>query len=593
MKRVGHEGIAVIISVLLSIITAIVTTIRGWSLRGVYLLFFFFFFNLIILSLNGLIFSQPRRFIPEKIRKPLRITTILSYSLVYLLCAFSFAGTGQIYQIQTLLFLIRMGPLWISVITFGILFLIITLIILLIHKKTNFEDSKSENVKIIKILFFGSLSLFLITILINHFFLNIENDLIGDTNKLISPNFEQPVLEKLSKINESFNKPNVIFILLESINADRLGVYGYPKDVTPNMDKLANKSILFTNAYTTSTHSDYAQPAILSSRYTLVNKIRNIFTEENPRKFIWDIFKENGYATGYFSSQDDRWQGMNEYFNFENLDVYSYSMTDGESDYGAGYAQKDYDHKTAEKALKWINETTKKNESFFLYLNFQATHNPNAYPEEYNYFTPANEKINKYDNALRYIDEQIGEIINLINELNLTNKTIITITSDHGHDLLNRHDSSGHGYSIYQDELLVPAIAFIPNVEPTIVEEKVSHIDFVPTLIDLLGFEIPPEFQGDIMKRNRPIFLTIQNHMHQIGMIDNDLKVIIDMNKRLVEVYNLTSDPTEKENINSKKFDSEILKLLFWQYCQLDYYKKDKWRTHEKDRCSEFNNFRI
>tara|TARA_Y100000310_G_scaffold227367_1_gene229619 strand:- start:959 stop:2284 length:1326 start_codon:yes stop_codon:yes gene_type:complete len=424
--------------------------------------------------------------------------------------------------------------------------------------------------------------------LTNFFVLQIENPLIDDKESLIDLEIQQPLLLEISNITQSFNSPNVIFILLESVSAERLGTYGYERSVSPNIDSLANKSIVFERAYTTSTHSDYAQPGLLSSRYLYANKLRNTFSYSNPRLFIWDVFKQANYTTAYFSSQDDRWQSMNSYLNFENLDTYSYSLTDGHTDYGTGLAKKDFDHKTADSALNWL-ETKNSSQPFFLYLNFQATHNPNAYPPQFTHFTPETD-INKYDNSLHYVDLQIGRILKYLEKNNLSD-TVVTITSDHGHDLKNRHSLPGHGFSIYNEELLVPAIAYFPGVPPTRVNSSVSHIDFVPSLIDLLGLPIPNEFQGTVMKEGRPIYFVTQSHRYKIGQLLGDIKTIIDLNKKQVEVYNLTSDPYELNNINSKQYNGHVLQLLFWHHCQLSYHSKEKWLSSKTDRCSKYNNF--
>jgi hypothetical protein len=76
-------------------------------------------------------------------------------------------------------------------------------------------------------------------------------------------------------------------------------------------------------------------------------------------------------------------------------------------------------------------------------------------------------------------------------------------------------------------------------------------------------------------------------------MIDKNIKVIIDMNDKQIEVYNLKEDPFELNNINSKKYNPQILKLLFWKFCQVDYYNKEKWSKEIIDRCSKHNNFKI
>ncbi len=526
------------------------------------------------------------------------------YSTIYLIATISFLKTGQIARTQTILFLSGANNFKINAIVTVLITIILIFTILLFHKKIHLPEPEKEDRKIAKKILYISLVLLMITILINSFYLKINEELIGDSEALINYEEDTLLLKSVFAKNVTFNKPNVIFILLEAISDEQIGAYGYKRNVTPNIDKLANQSIIFTNAYATSTHSDYAQPGLLSSRYIYSNKYHNIPIEDSPRKFIWDIFKEDNYTTGYYSSQDDKWQNMNKYFNYENLDNFSYSRTDGKMDYGSGLAQKDYDHKTADLAIEWMNETIKKPNPFFMYVNFQATHLPRSYPKEYSYFeSGTKEKIlgiitkdndqDLYDNALRYVDIQVGKILDFLEENNLTNNTIIAITSDHGEDLKNRHGISNHGKSIYNEELIVPAIISIPGIEHEIVEEKVSHIDFVPTLIQMLGYPIPKEFQGDIMRKNRSIFFVAQSHKYLIGMITNNTKVILDMNRDLSEVYDIEKDPEELKELNSKKYSNEITKLLLWSYCQKNYYEKESWKTYSQDRCSKNNNFKI
>ena len=605
VRMLNHTRVAVFFSVLLSLLTLIAVALSGdWNVRNIFNIIYLTFLNFTIFSLNAIIFSKKRRYVPEILRRPARISFILIYSVIYLAATLSFIRTDQIFRIQTIIFLLGMGPIRAAAFTVGGVILIGAIFIFFLNKKSTIKDLRGKRRNKIKILFWLNLLLFLLAVGVNITFLNIDAAIIDDQDSLIAYDYQEALLEDLSNVTEKFEGKNIVFILLESVSAERLGYYGNNRDVSKNLDKLAEKSIVFREAYTTASHSEYAQPGLLSSRYMFTSDIRTDLGDlESPRKFIWDVFKENGHNTGYFSSQDDRWQEMNEYMDVSNLDVYSYGISDGENDYGSsrGYEQKDYDHRTVEKAISWLNET--KEEKFFLYLNFQSTHRPYARPEEYSYYKPDKKNVlkvwensletNQMDNSVRYVDEQVGKIINFLEENNLSEDTIIAITSDHGHDLKNRHGVSAHGLTIYNEELIVPAIIYLPGANPHNVVSKVSHIDFVPTIVDLFGYEIPEEFQGDIMKFNRSIYFVTQSHKYKIGMIEKDIKVILDMNTKQVEVYNLRNDPGELNNINSKKYNNQILKLLFWRFCQVDYYNKEKWSSGIVDRCSKHNNLKI
>ena len=594
VRKVSHTTVAVFFSVLLSLLTLIAVALSGdWSARNVFNIIYFTFLNFTIFSLNAILFSKKRRYLPEVLRRPARISFILIYSLLYILATLSFIGTDQVYRIQTLIFFLGIGPLSYYLMIFGGLILIISVFIFFLNKKSTVKDLKGRRRNKIKILFWLNLILFLLAVGVNILFLNIDAAIIDDEDSLISYDYQDILLEDLSNVTEKFEGKNIVFVLLESVSAERIGYYGNEREVTPNIDTLAEKSIVFRNAYSTASHSEYAQPGLLSSRYMFTDNIRTDLGDlESPRRFIWDIFKDQGYNTGYFSSQDDRWQEMNEYIRFDNLDEYSYSMSDRKNDYGSGFSKKDYDHKTADLALNWLNNTIKKENPFFLYLNFQSTHRPYAKPNGYNYYGRDRE-IDEHDNSMRYVDDQVGKVIDYLEENGLSEDTVIAITSDHGHELEGRHGGGGHGLTIYNEVLLVPAIIYLPGVSAYDVVSDVSHIDFVPTLIDLFDYEIPDEFQGDLMKFNRSIHFVTQSHKYKIGMIDRGIKVIIDMNTKQIEVYNLKEDPDELNNINSKEYNPQILKLLFWRFCQVDYYSKEKWSKGIIDRCSRHNNFKV
>jgi len=603
--KVDHQKIAIFIALFLTLITILsIQFTSEWSIRNIYNVFFFLLLNLSILLSNALVFSRKRRFFPERLRKPWRISVIVVYVFIYLVATGSYLTTGQITRLQTLVFLMNMRSLWsLILIVIGILIGLLILIAF-IFRKSNLKDySKKESKKLLRFVFVIRV-LLVLTILLNLFFLQLEHPLITDRDRLINYRAEDVIIGKnISKLNQTTEDFNIVFIMLESITAERLGVYGYKRNVSPNMDKFAEKSIVFDNAYSTASHSEYAQPGVTSSRYMLANDIRNLFDKDHPKKFMWDVFKEHGYNTGYFSSQDDRWQLMDRYLDISNLDVYSYSMTDGEYDYGEGYAKKDLDHKTAKIAIEWLEDVKNKEEPFFLYMDLQGTHMPLTYTEEYEVYTPAEQGLiptyigerveNRYDNAMLYVDAQVGKILDFIDANNLTNNTIIAITSDHGHDVGNRHNIIGHGNSIYNEELIVPAMVFIPDTKPTRVKERVSNIDFVPTLIDLLGYKIPDEFQGEIMRENRPLFFVAQSHKYLIGMIQDDIKVIIDVNRKLIEVYNIKEDPEELHPLDPMDYEDYILRLLLWRHCQKSYYEREAWNDFKEDRCMINNNFKV
>jgi arylsulfatase A-like enzyme len=400
-------------------------------------------------------------------------------------------------------------------------------------------------------------------------------------------------------------KPNIIFIMMESISSEHLPVYGYEKNISPNIDSLAEKSKVFNNSYSTSSHSDYAQTAFLSSRYMLINSYRNFFDKDYPRVFIWDILKEQGnYTTAYISSQDDNWANMIDYYKKKNLDVYNYSLSDEKYDYGSGNARKDYDEYTIEDSVSWINQTS---QPFFLYVNLQASHYPYEYPKNNSVFTPDEPSVrtsyfdipqkdyeasvNDYDNSIYYVDKQIGILLDFLKNKSLFNNSIIVLSADHGEILEKRHENLRHGFGVYEEEVRTPLIIYIPNEEPELITQRVGRINVVPTLLDITGFNLSEEFQGKPMRENQEIFLMVQNQKFQVGLIKNNIKYVLNLLNEEAQAYNLTEDPLEQNNLIKTNKDKRFYyyrygyTLYQWYNCQKKYYKKDSWEKGKVIDC--------
>jgi len=311
---------------------------------------------------------------------------------------------------------------------------------------------------------------------------------------------------------------------------------------------------------------------------------------------------------------------MVDYYNTNNLDVYSYSISDGVVDYGSGNSQKDYDEVTAEKAVDWIDENKDKN--FFLYINFQATHYPYQYPESSIVLNSTNElevnesnilfepyepssgtsyydipvedyeaSVNDYDNSINYVDKQVGVVIDYLENHGLLNNTIILLSADHGEILERRHGYLRHGFGVYEEEVRVPLMIYFPLIKHKVIDTRVRRFDTIPTLLNITGFPLADEFQGHLMEKNQNIYFVAQNQNYKLGLLKDDIKYIINGFNYETEVYNLTEDPYEQSNL-IKSPDDEINYYLDyghylydWYDCQIDYYSNSRWEAGEKIKC--------
>lgn len=613
--RISYFVFSISLAIFLSLLTLITTLLSPViDLRLIYVFFYFSFLNFFLLLLLAFFANSNIRFFGHTLRKSFFVSLSFIYALGYIISSISYLTTLQTTREQTLLFLFKINPLGMT-----IFYIIITLvfsffIILFLYRIFDFKIV--EKTKSIKILIILSLVLLLFLSYFVYSWIGLYNPILKSYNRGDIIFIKPENVHGNFLINETINsKPNVLFILVDSVSSERVSSYGYVRNVSPNIDSLTRNGVLFKNAYSTATHSDYAQPGLLSSKYMLVNNVRNFFNRDNPRSFIWDVFKMNNYSTAYISSQDDNWADMYKYFNFSSLDYYSYSLTDDSYDYGGGLAKKDYDHKTIDKTLSWLDDYLVNNldsysivnnngnlsvekiasrDPFFLYVNLQATHEPLAFPNQYlvnwNDTLDHSEDSERADSALHYVDLQVGRILDYLNKHNLSDNTLIVFSADHGHDWYSRHYIYGHGKSVYDEELKVPLIIYFPKFNEEVIDSKVSQINLVPTLANIINLSYEEDyFFGKPMQDGERFFFYAQNHKYLIGMVHGNIKVIADLNRNLVEVYNLEEDPFEKHNlVYSKKYDYFILELLMWHYCQLNYFSANSQNSNLAEYCDPF-----
>ncbi len=168
------------------------------------------------------------------------------------------------------------------------------------------------------------------------------------------------------------------------------------------------------------------------------------------------------------------------------------------------------------------------------------------------------EKGNKKERAaagLRRIDEQLGVLLNALDRLGLADRAALVVTSDHG-EAFGEHGTNGHGTTLYEELLRVPLFFRVPGVEPRKVSVPVSVIDVGPTILDLFGHATPPHFMGQSLvgflrgrtpKLTRPI--VAEGRLKKAMLFADGKKVILDDRVNTVELFDLTADAAEKNNL--------------------------------------------
>lgn len=359
-----------------------------------------------------------------------------------------------------------------------------------------------------------------------------------------------------SKKSKFSVKPNIIFILADDLGYGDLSCYGQSKFNTPNIDKLAQNGVLFTQHYSGSTVCAPSRCSLLTGQHTGHSYIRGNkeFKPEGQEPMaaeaitVAEVLKEAGYVTGAFgkwglgypgSEGDPNNQGFDVFFgyNCQRMAHHYYPfhvwhnqekvILEENAGQGRGTYGPDIIH---DKALEFIHEN--KDKPFFMYYPSLIPHAELFAPEDVidkyrGKFLPENEykgtdsgpkfKLGPYGSQpeghaafaamIEILDRQVGEIVSTLEALNLLENTLILFTSDNGPHLEggadpDYFDSNGplKGYKrdLYEGGIRVPMIASWKGViQPNTRSEHVSAFwDFLPTVCDLIDKPIPENIDG-------------------------------------------------------------------------------------------------
>lgn len=368
---------------------------------------------------------------------------------------------------------------------------------------------------------------------------------------------------------------NVLLITIDTLRADHLGVYGYPKAETPNMDRMAQKGARFLNATSTTPLTLPSHSSIMTGTYPLEHGVRDNggFYLDNKWNTLAEVLQTSGMKTGGFVSAfvlDHRWgiaQGFQEYFDHFELSKFKMVSLDSVQRRG---------DETLKAALGWIDKN--KESRFFAWIHFYDPHTPYDPPEPFRTDFQGG-PFGLYDGEISYVDNLIGRIQDYLDKNNLTSTTAIVLTSDHG-ESLGEHQETGHGFFIYDATMHVPLIIVMPGQQPVIISDQVRTIDIYPTICAALGVASDPAVRGVsliplLQGKSLPKKLVAysESYYPRFHYGWSELKALRTAEYKYVdspdrEFYRLSEDPGELKNLYSQRrakavpFETELSSLL-------------------------------
>ena len=285
---------------------------------------------------------------------------------------------------------------------------------------------------------------------------------------------------------------NVVFLTVDTLRAENLGCYGYPKPTSPVIDRLAQQSVLFEDCVCEVPLTNPSFGAMLSSQYPrTTGTTRNGLRMPPATPLVPELFKKAGYQTFCVQSNwtiKGRLSGLDKGFECYRDDFTKkrWGVMGGERD-----ARDVTD--TAIELLKARDGQ----KPFFAWFHYSDPHAPYLFHEGFDPWHGVHpegkeEHVRRnYDSEIAYTDYEIGRLLEALPKEN----TAIVFVSDHGESLYEHH-YLGHGRRIYQTNLHIPLLISAPGLVPRRETAPVHGIDIGPTLLALAGIDPAPGMQG-------------------------------------------------------------------------------------------------
>lgn len=388
--------------------------------------------------------------------------------------------------------------------------------------------------------------------------------------------------------------PNVLLIITDDQGWGDLKVHGNDSIDTPNLDQLAVEGIRMDNFYVSPVCAP-TRASLLTGRYHLrtgtswVTHRKEVMRAEEET--IAEVFQANGYATGCFGKWHNgsqfpnhpNGQGFEAFYGFAAGHWNNYFDTQLEHN-GKMVSSKGYiTDVLTDKAIEFIRK--KQDQAFLCYVPYNAPHSPFQVPDRYFDKYKAmglSDKNASVHGMVENIDDNIGRLLQTLQELDLAENTIVVYLSDNGPNG-KRYNGGMRGIkgSVHEGGVKVPCFISWPGHLPKnkSISTISAHIDLLPTLVELTGINFQAKNQLDGVSLvplfedqtipTRPIFnihTEGENRPYPAAVRTDQYRMVVEWNQQ-PQLYDMVADPGQQEDIAAEKpaiRDSMVALLQDW-----------------------------
>ena len=364
---------------------------------------------------------------------------------------------------------------------------------------------------------------------------------------------------------------NVLFILIDTLRADRLGAYGYHRDTSPAIDSLASSGVRFAHHLSQSSWTKCSMASLWTGLYPARTGVLRFNHAVSPEATMpAEIFSGAGFDTaaiwrnGWVAPNFGFAQGFETYHNPSGSSPPTAVRRENPA-----ITIKGTDNDAMRAAVEFLR--TRRDQRWFLYLHLMDVHQY-VYDEESAVFGTSYSDM--YDSSIRWLDRNLEELLSTLEYWKLRDRTLVVLASDHG-EAFGEHGLEGHARNLYGEVTETPFILSFPfRLEPGIVvESRSENVDIWPTILALMG--LPPLENVDGRSRLAEIEAAARGtqgtpgkepvaiaHLDQtwgrtqqepspiVALTRGEFRLIHHENQpERVELYALEDDPRESQNV--------------------------------------------
>jgi len=428
----------------------------------------------------------------------------------------------------------------------------------------------------------------------------------------------------VQKLPDAAPAPNVLLVVLDTVRADRLSAYGYPRSTSPQLERLAREGVTFDHAMATSSWTLPSHASLFTGRYVHAHGAdseRPVLGTDFPT--LAEVFSARGFVTGGFSA-NTTWATRNTGLarGFGHFEEYFHPPADavfrtiiGREFVNRAASRLGHRDRLGRRAapdvtarfLNWLDAQPKR--PFFAFLNYFDAHGPYLTPEPYHsQFMDARQRAvardfsfrvleriaarlapferslfsAAYDGGLSYVDSELGRLVEELRRRGQLDHTLIVIVGDHG-EALGEHGAYGHGFSLYAEQLHVPLVVRLPGTVPAGVRvtHAVSIADIPATIMAAEGWRADSPLPGRSLDwawsgpgtdDNEAVLSEVGHHPGAPpewpvstgwlrSLVTSEWKLILSEDGA-AELYRLTDDPGELRNRATLPGDQAILAAM-------------------------------